>query len=96
VNYLWDLPLGKSDGVLGKLRSGWSVSGVTTVQDGTPLTITDARGGTIYGTQTSCAEYTPGMGPGTYQPQEALMLAWEVLSAAQDILTQTHSVRLRP
>jgi hypothetical protein len=64
VNYLWDLPLGKSDGVLGKLRSGWSVSGVTTVQDGTPLTITDARGGTIYGTQTSRAEYAPGMGPG--------------------------------
>jgi len=62
VNYSWDLPLGKSDGLLGKLRSGWSVSGVTTVQDGTPLTITDNRGGTIYGAVTSRAQYAAGMG----------------------------------
>ena len=29
--------------------SGWSVAGVTTVQDGYPLTIEDARGGAVYG-----------------------------------------------
>jgi hypothetical protein len=68
VNYSYDLPLGKHEGFLDKVASGWTVSGVTVVQDGTPLTVTDSRGGTIYGfggasTQVSTAEYCPGMGP---------------------------------
>jgi Carboxypeptidase regulatory-like domain len=63
LNYSWDLPFGHSDGLLGKLRNGWNVSGVTTVQDGTPLTITDTRGGTIFGAVTSRAQYAAGMGP---------------------------------
>jgi Carboxypeptidase regulatory-like domain len=48
-NYNWELPLGHPTGFVGKLAEGWSVSGVTVVQDGTPLTITDSRAGTIYG-----------------------------------------------
>jgi hypothetical protein len=44
---------------------GWNVSGVTTVQGGTPLTITDANGGTIFGTATSRAEMCPGATYGT-------------------------------
>jgi hypothetical protein len=40
---------------------------VTIIQDGTPLTLTDTRGGSVYGygpgaTQTSTAEFAPGMG----------------------------------
>jgi hypothetical protein len=47
-NYSWELPL-HARGVVGKVAEGWTVSGVTAVQDGTPLTFTDARAGTIYG-----------------------------------------------
>ena len=56
VSYLWDLPF-----------PGWTVSGVTVAQSGTPLTITDARGGTIFGvsgatslTSIGRAELCPG------------------------------------
>jgi hypothetical protein len=63
INYSYDLPFGKYEGVLGKLTNGWTVTGVTVVQDGLPLTITDSKGGTIYGgVQTSTAQYAPGMG----------------------------------
>jgi hypothetical protein len=67
VNYSWDLPLGSHEGLLGKIASGWNVSGVTVAQDGLPLTPTDTRGGAIYGygagtAVTSTAEFAPGMG----------------------------------
>jgi hypothetical protein len=67
VNYNWDLPFGHPEGLLGKLANGWTVSGVTTVQDGLPLTVVDTRGGSAYGfgsgtTQISRAQFAPGMG----------------------------------
>ena len=59
--------LGDHHGLLGKVANGWAVSGVTVVQDGTPLTVTDSRGGSIFGfgpgtAVVSRAEYCPGMG----------------------------------
>jgi hypothetical protein len=60
VNYAYDLPFGTHQGVAGYLLGGWNLSGVVTVQNGTPLTITDAAGGTIYGVNTSRAEMCPG------------------------------------
>ena len=43
------------------MLGGWNVSGVTTLQDGTPLTIIDPSAGTIYGTTTaSTAQICPG------------------------------------
>jgi hypothetical protein len=48
INYSYDLPLGTHTGLRGVATNGWNVSGVTTVQDGTPLTITDANAGTVY------------------------------------------------
>ena len=65
VSYLWILPLGTHEGLLGKLTSGWGWSGVTILQDGTPLTAADNRGGAIYGLNgasniISTAEYCPG------------------------------------
>ena len=45
ITYNWDIPFGKHEGLLDKLAGGWNVSGVTIVQDGTPLTLTDTRGG---------------------------------------------------
>jgi hypothetical protein len=61
VNYNYDLPFGAHQGLTGKLLGGWSVSGVTTLQDGTPMTITDSAAGTIYGTTTySTAQLASG------------------------------------
>jgi hypothetical protein len=48
INYSYDLPLGQHTGALGLLANGWNVSGVTTMQDGTPLTITNQNNGTVY------------------------------------------------
>jgi hypothetical protein len=66
INYNYSLPAGHFDGIAGKLTSGWVLSGVTIVQDGTPLTVTDTRGGTVYGfggagNELSRAQYCAGM-----------------------------------
>lgn len=64
INYSWDLPIPKAEGLTGKLANGWALSGVTIVQDGVPLTVTDSRAGTVYGFgaagETSTAEYCAG------------------------------------
>ena len=49
LSYTWLLPIPHFDGWKGGFVNGWGVSGVTTIQDGTPLTITDSRGGTVFG-----------------------------------------------
>jgi hypothetical protein len=51
LNYNWDIPSGSHEGVLDKVLSGWSLSGVTTVQDGQPITFVDSNAGSAYGTQ---------------------------------------------
>ena len=62
INYLWNLP-SNFQGWVGKIANGWGWSGVTILQDGTPLTANDPRGGTIFGSvESSTAEYCPGMG----------------------------------
>jgi len=68
VNYSYDLPFGTHTGALGVLANGWNVSGVTTVQNGTPLTISDQNGGTVYdlgGYDTARAQMCPGAGYGS-------------------------------
>ncbi|MBV9505548.1 MAG: TonB-dependent receptor [Acidobacteriia bacterium] len=49
INYSYDLPGRTLKGFAGKALGGWSLSGVTTIQDGQPLIITDNRGGSIFG-----------------------------------------------
>jgi len=63
VNYIYSLPFGTHKGGMGVLANGWSVLGVTTVQNGTPITITDSRGGTVYNIgnyDTARAQICPG------------------------------------
>jgi hypothetical protein len=55
VSYTYTLPWKSTAGLSGHLLNGWSVSGITTVQNGQPLTITDAGGGSIYGASSSRA-----------------------------------------
>ncbi len=50
INYSYELPFGKHNGVAGKLLEGWNLSGVTTIQDGSPMTFVDGGAGTAYGT----------------------------------------------
>ena len=50
ITYVYNLPFSRTtEGLTGKLLSGWSVSGVTTIQDGLPFWIVDGGGGSIYG-----------------------------------------------
>ena len=49
LSYQYELPF-KANGMLNKVVGGWSVSGLTTIQSGTPLTLFDNRAGSIYGT----------------------------------------------
>jgi hypothetical protein len=67
INYTYEIP-SRLKGPLGVLTRGWSVSGITTIQDGNPLTIWDSRGGAIFGQPAtgggglaSTAEIAPGM-----------------------------------
>ena len=50
VNYSYDLPFGTHTGLLGRVTKGRNISGVTLLQNGTPITIADSGAGTIYGT----------------------------------------------
>jgi hypothetical protein len=55
ISYVYDIPWKSTEGFVGKALSGWSLSGVTTIQNGFPFTITDSQGATIYGAGTSTA-----------------------------------------
>jgi hypothetical protein len=59
INYSWNIP-SNVQGPLGKLINGWNVTGVTTMQSGTFIDITDGRGGTIYNLTSARAIITPG------------------------------------
>jgi Carboxypeptidase regulatory-like domain len=55
VSYSYDLPWKSTEGLSGKMLGGWTVSGITTVQNGQPMTVTGGGGGSIYGASTSRA-----------------------------------------
>ncbi len=62
VAYRWELPrVGGANYVAREVVNGWAISGVTTVQAGDSLTITDSSLGTIYGSVSSArAQLCPG------------------------------------
>jgi hypothetical protein len=66
ITYSYDIPWKHAEGFSGKALGGWAISGVTTIQNGQPFTITDAGGNTIYGTGTSRAALAS---PGTCDPK---------------------------
>ena len=62
VGYTWQIPGFEHEGALARVATnGWKFSGVTTFQSGKPLTFTDTRNGTAYGTA-SRAQFAPGLG----------------------------------
>ena len=64
--YRWELPKLQNGNLLAKQAvNGWAVSGVTTIQSGDRLTITDAAGGSVYGgVSSSRAQLCPGTSNG--------------------------------
>ena len=61
LNYQYDLPFGTHQGAKGKLLNGWSITGITTIQDGPPLTFTDSSAGSsIYGASGGRAQMCAG------------------------------------
>ena len=68
VNYVWNIPSGHHDGIMGKATQGWALAGVTIRQDGAPLNVTNTTAGSIFcgGSCTAftpIGQYNPGMGP---------------------------------
>jgi hypothetical protein len=59
ASYLYELP-GVSNRYLNQVLGGWAISGTTTLQSGTPFSITDSTT-TIYGV-TGYAQFAPGKG----------------------------------
>ena len=70
--YRWELPKLQNGNVLAKQAvNGWAVSGVTTIQSGDRLTITDAAGGSVYGgVSTSRAQLCPGASDNMIETKE--------------------------
>jgi hypothetical protein len=65
INYSWDIPYGHLTGIARALASGWNISGVTTIQGGQPMSLTDSNGGGVFGlngpTDISRIQMAPGM-----------------------------------
>ena len=74
--YRWDIPgLKNSNALLSTATAGWSFSGVTTVQSGTPLTFTDTNNGRVYSsTGTARAQFAPGKGNGDILSRNGSMI----------------------
>jgi hypothetical protein len=61
TNLVYNLPVVANDrGFVGRVLSDWSLSGVIVIQSGPPLTFTDSRSGTIYGSSSQLAQLCPG------------------------------------
>jgi len=63
INYVWNLPIPRYKGLLGRAVDNWSWSGVTTIQDGVPISITDNGGSVFFGGvgSGSTAQFCPGV-----------------------------------
>jgi hypothetical protein len=61
VAYSWQIPALKNAGAIARVATnGWKFSGVSTFQSGKPLTFTDSKNGTAYGTA-SRAQFAAGV-----------------------------------
>ena len=49
ANYNYELPGIGREGILANVSRGWSMTGLFVIQSGTPMTLTDSSGGTVYG-----------------------------------------------
>jgi hypothetical protein len=65
LNYVWNLPAPRMNGIFGKVVDDWSWSGVVTIQNGQPIDIVDSSDGTIFGLKPQAANIgQPQLCPG--------------------------------
>jgi carboxypeptidase family protein len=65
LNYVWNLPAPRMNGIFGKVVDDWSWSGVVTIQNGQPIDIVDSSDGTIFGLKSQAANIgQPQLCPG--------------------------------
>ena len=64
VSYTYEIPFGKGQRYLSKIGStlntflgDWSISGITTIQNGLPFSVTDSTSGGLYGTALGTAQF---------------------------------------
>jgi hypothetical protein len=61
TNFTYELPNFPTNGFMGRLSGGWSISGIVIVQSGGPMSLTDRGGGSVYGfAGTSTVTLCPG------------------------------------
>jgi hypothetical protein len=65
ISYIYDLPFFKGKGLSHSLLGGWQVSGITSVQTGSPFSAINAGGGAV-GTPSDNAGVSNGVGFGSY------------------------------
>jgi Carboxypeptidase regulatory-like domain len=65
ISYIYDLPFFRGKGLTHSLLGGWQVSGITSIQTGSPFTVVNAGGGSL-GTPSDSAGVGNGVGFGSY------------------------------
>jgi hypothetical protein len=59
-SYGYQIPYPKVNAWTTRLLGGWQASGIFVMQSGLPFSVTDSRGGTLYGSTGSRADFAPG------------------------------------
>jgi hypothetical protein len=65
ISYIYDLPLFRGAGLKHSLLGGWQVSGITSIQTGSPFSVINGGGGAL-GTPGDNAGVANGIGTGSY------------------------------
>jgi hypothetical protein len=65
ISYIYDLPFFRGKGLSHTFLGGWQVSGITSIQTGSPFTVINAGGGAL-GTPSDNAGVSNGVGFGSY------------------------------
>jgi hypothetical protein len=87
INYTYQIPGVHTDNkFVGKATSGWTLSGVTTAQDGYWLTPTDSRGGAVYGFPDIGTAQAPGASRAQFCPG---MNASDISTKGSDVSRRT-------
>jgi hypothetical protein len=66
ISYIYDLPLFKGKGLTHSLLGGWQVSGITSIQTGSPFSVVNGGDGGDLGTPSDNAGVGNGIGTGSY------------------------------
>jgi len=65
ISYIYDLPFFKSTGLTHSLLGGWQISGITSIQTGSPFSVVNGGGGAL-STPSDNAGVANGIGFGSY------------------------------